>query len=446
MRARRLRQGALPLLGIEQSFDRYSHYLFRYPAKFHPPIVRLLIERYTTEGQTILDPFVGSGTLLVEALLLKRGAIGWDVDPVATAVAAVKARRYSPRKIQQSAQIMLASISKFRRPDAEYKMRMHVDLARHVYTPQVRALHRYVPPIPNIEHWFRRYVIVDLARILKVIETATVPSSHRQFFRVVFASIIRNSSNADPVPVSGLEVTSHMRRRDEAGRIIDPFALFSRAVERAIAAAIEFYKATGRIKPAVVECRDATASVRRIELSVDAVITSPPYQGAVDYYRRHTLETYWLGYARSREDRLRAMDRYLGRLKIPMRDPLLKRVLVKGTLASRWETKIRKVSTERANAFRHYINGMRLVFCALTKILRPGAPAIFVIGNSKWAGAEIPTRELFCEVAGKCFKLKETHKYPLKNRYMSYTRHNGADIKYEYVLVMRRTKAALKNS
>src|ERR1700733_12874697 len=45
--------------------------------------------------------------------------------------------------------------------------------------------------------------------------------------------IIRNSSNADPVPVSGLEYTAHMRKKDHAGRLVNPYALFRTALRRA---------------------------------------------------------------------------------------------------------------------------------------------------------------------------------------------------------------------
>ena len=60
---------------------KYTHYLFRFPAKFHPPAIRCLIDRCSTEGDVILDAFCGSGTLLLEAALARRSAVGVDVQP-----------------------------------------------------------------------------------------------------------------------------------------------------------------------------------------------------------------------------------------------------------------------------------------------------------------------------------------------------------------------------
>lgn len=57
---------------VEPSRPKLTHYLFRYPAKFHPPVVAALFERFTQTGDVVLDPFVGSGTSLVEGALLER--------------------------------------------------------------------------------------------------------------------------------------------------------------------------------------------------------------------------------------------------------------------------------------------------------------------------------------------------------------------------------------
>src|SRR5689334_2972771 len=67
-----------------------THRLFRYPAKFHPPVAAALIEQFSSPGDLILDPFVGSGTTLVEAAVRGRRSIGTDIDPLAVAVSRAK--------------------------------------------------------------------------------------------------------------------------------------------------------------------------------------------------------------------------------------------------------------------------------------------------------------------------------------------------------------------
>ncbi|MEM4331415.1 MAG: DNA methyltransferase, partial [Candidatus Anstonellales archaeon] len=58
-----------------------THYLnARYRGNWAPKVPRNLILRYTKEGETVLDAFVGSGTTLIEAKLLDRNAIGVDIN------------------------------------------------------------------------------------------------------------------------------------------------------------------------------------------------------------------------------------------------------------------------------------------------------------------------------------------------------------------------------
>ena len=74
------------------SYDQtaLTHGLHKYPAKFFPELPRWLIRRYSIELDTILDPFSGSGTTSVEALLLKRNSVGIDVDPFSRFLSKVK--------------------------------------------------------------------------------------------------------------------------------------------------------------------------------------------------------------------------------------------------------------------------------------------------------------------------------------------------------------------
>lgn len=425
-------------LKYAKEVDRLTHYLFRYPAKFHPPVVRTLLEMFTTRSDLVLDPFCGSGTLMVEAAVAGRSSFGIDVDPVAVAVARAKIHRYQATRLKCSAEHVLTSLERYHRPDKEYERRKFSDLTKSEYEAQVKPVAQWVPALPNLFHWFRRYVVVDLAWIRHVIESVTVPKTHKEFLRVVFASIIRNTSNADPVPVSGLEVTAYMKRRDEQGRLIDSFSAFARALERALEASESFAKRVCPGGSARVIQGDATQLDRYLHSMIDAVITSPPYHGAVDYYRRHKLEMFWLDHTRNTKERLALLNRYIGRFNVPQHHPYVSDNVLKTDLAKRWEARIRKVSHERANAFRHYLVAMTKFFASLADHVRVGSPIVLVVGHGAWNNTRIPTTQLFTEIASSKFRLRRVFWYPLKNRYMSYDRHNNASINKEYVLVFER--------
>ncbi len=58
----------------------------KYRGNFAPQIARNLIEMYSSEGDYVLDPMVGSGTTLIEAKLLNRKALGIDINPEAVEI------------------------------------------------------------------------------------------------------------------------------------------------------------------------------------------------------------------------------------------------------------------------------------------------------------------------------------------------------------------------
>lgn len=424
------------------SADRLTHYLFRYPAKFHAPVIKQLLLDFTADGDLVYDPFCGSGTLLVEAVVEGRNALGSDVDPVAVFVSDVKSRPLDEPMLRRDLATLQEAMAFHRRSERDYERLQWRDLGRRAFAREQKDV--WLPPIPNLEHWFRRYVLVDLGRILTVIQNAPISSASRRFFSLVFASIIRGVSNADPVPVSGLEVTSHMRRRDEAGRLIDPFNQWDTAARKAIAHMGAFSKAARTNVRASAFEADATSVAADIGgRPVSAVLTSPPYHGAVDYYRRHQLEMYWLRLIANHEQRLDLLQRYIGRTKVASRHPLLRESFTLPPSEERVEAEMRKVSGARADAFRHYCTAMSRVFEQLACVLPQSAPTLFVVGHSVWRGTSLNTSDLFAELSQPYFQLDEILDYPVKNKYMSYARRNGASIDHEYVLVLRRTPTPL---
>ena len=112
---------------------RLTHYLFRFPAKFHPPVVHSLIREYTTPGQTLLDPFCGSGTLLLASAAEGRHATGSDIDPVAVFISAIKTHRFPPGHLETSWSVLRPHLMTIARSADEYDSRRFVDITEDEY-------------------------------------------------------------------------------------------------------------------------------------------------------------------------------------------------------------------------------------------------------------------------------------------------------------------------
>lgn len=75
-----------------QSDNQYlTHWFYPYKGKYHPRLVRSIFNIIKMKyGETVLDPFIGSGTTTLEAHLFGLNSIGIDVSPVCTLISKVK--------------------------------------------------------------------------------------------------------------------------------------------------------------------------------------------------------------------------------------------------------------------------------------------------------------------------------------------------------------------
>lgn len=84
----------------KDNIQGFTHNYYRYPARFSPKFVREVIELFSKPGDVILDPFVGGGTTLVEALVSNRHSIGFDVSPIAVFVSQTKTTQLSENDLE----------------------------------------------------------------------------------------------------------------------------------------------------------------------------------------------------------------------------------------------------------------------------------------------------------------------------------------------------------
>src|SRR3989475_5511277 len=74
---------------------KHVHSLHPYLGKFIPQLVEVFLDRYFAPGDCVYDPFVGSGTTLVEANAFGADAVGCDISAFNCLLSRVKTARYS---------------------------------------------------------------------------------------------------------------------------------------------------------------------------------------------------------------------------------------------------------------------------------------------------------------------------------------------------------------
>ena len=153
-----------------------THGLHKYPAKFFPELPRWLIKRYSKKGNLILDPFAGSGTTNIEALLTKRHSIGIDVDPFSRYLSKVKITPLNEEELQST---------------QKYLLRLILN-----YKPS-KVSEKDIPIFPYRDNWFNKEIIFELAYLKQIINSLDTSEDIKDFFKICFSSIIRSVSNAD---------------------------------------------------------------------------------------------------------------------------------------------------------------------------------------------------------------------------------------------------------
>jgi DNA modification methylase len=86
---------------VRLKVSEYTHHYYRYPARFGESFVREAILNFSRPNSTVLDPFCGGGTAVVEALAQGRRAIGNDLSSLAIKVAKAKTTPLSTKQLNR---------------------------------------------------------------------------------------------------------------------------------------------------------------------------------------------------------------------------------------------------------------------------------------------------------------------------------------------------------
>ena len=79
--------------GREGKANYSVHTIGEYPSKIRPVVFHEIVKRFSNKNDIILDPFCGCGTMAVEAKLLGRNSINYDINPNAIKLTEEKLNR-----------------------------------------------------------------------------------------------------------------------------------------------------------------------------------------------------------------------------------------------------------------------------------------------------------------------------------------------------------------
>jgi DNA modification methylase len=350
------------LVPVPPGGDRATHLIHPYPAKLLPniPLFFANCSQLSSPGDLILDPFCGTGTVLLESVLAGRRAAGADANPLARLISQVKVR---PLK----------------RSQLERAVEAAVNAARHASpTP--------FSPVVDVERWYSRKTVQALGKLLTAVN-ATRDTSVRAFLQVCFSSCVKRASFADP----RLSVPVRLKPEELSEGLSAPEVreLFSRVA----GANTERLSRLGQMLPAplapVEIAADARHLVRPMDDRAQLIVTSPPYSSAQKYIRASSLSLGWLGLAPGHQ--LRPLERQnIGRehfAKSEYRQPPL--VIVPAAQAA--IDQIWEQNPLRAHITATYLSEMQAALAATVRCLKPGGYFVLVIGDNTICGQPFST-------------------------------------------------------
>jgi len=308
---------------------KHVHSLHPYLGKYVPQLVEELLRRHVPAGGRVLDPFAGSGTTLVQALESGYDSVGIDIAAFNCLLMRVKTREHNPFVLEHELRDVL---ERFERGDGE--TRGATAYLRRWFAPRSRAeLLRFRSLVDGYES----------ADVLRVVLARAARSAR---LTTHFDLDFPKTPQTEPY-------WCHKHRRE-----CRPVEHADHFIRRYLLDTLGRLKEFGRLRSrrtAEVIHGDA----REVELRevFDAVLTSPPYPGLIDYHEQH----------RYAYELLDLDDRCTAELG----------AAVRGTASA---------------AIRAYVEGVGDVLASSAEVLRPGGRLVIVVNDRRALYPEILER------------------------------------------------------
>jgi len=304
----------------ERERTKHVHRLHPYLGKYIPQLVEELFRRHVPAGGAVLDPFAGSGTTLVQALESGHPSAGVDIAAFNCLLMRVKTGAYNPFALEHELRDVLA---RFERGEGE--------------AGEATAY---------VRDWFAPQARDDLLRFRSLAEG----SGQADVLRVVLARAARSARLTTHFDLDFPQAPQHgpywcHKHRREC-RPVERAGHFVRRYTLDTLARLKEFARVRQVRPVAVLHGDA----RELELPgpFDAVVTSPPYPGLIDYHEQHRYAYELLGLEDRRARELGAAAR----------------------------------GTSKA-ALAEYVDGISGVLAACLRALRPQGRVVIVVNDRR---------------------------------------------------------------
>ena len=411
----------------EDDTREYTHGIHSYPAMMVCPISRNIIKimKGVMPISSLLDPFCGSGTVLVEGMLSGIANIsGNDINPLALFLTKMKTTQLDISTLQFSANKLMDSI---RSRYEQYILQIDSvdDVLVNTYGLDLTAksgwgddapryLTEYceknnvdinIPSFKNIGYWLPRVIL--LLQIIKDEINKIEDKDIRDFIFVAFSESIRLVSNRR----NGEFKLFRMPPAKVEKFVPDVIKEFSTILQRNIEKMNSFVEAcsdTGTDSKVTIFQNDAAVLQDVPNESVDLVITSPPYgdsRTTVAYGEYSRLSLQWLGIDNLSEKEIMGIDKSLmGGAKF--RNGFEYTIPSQSLRESLF--RIKDNDLERAGDVYSFYNDLEKAIKAISEKTKSGGYHFWVVGNRTVKGELLKTDVIISEIAD-CYSLEHIY-------------------------------------
>lgn len=368
----------------------YTHGYHKYPAKFIPPLAARLIQEYTKPGDLVGDPFMGSGTTLVEAILHDRRAVGTDINPIAWVIAKAKTTPIEPGRLAEKTAALLEAL-----PVNEQGV-------------LVSPLLNQVPRLEHerIDYWFAEPNRRELEVVLSLINQEP-DEDIRIFFLCGFSNVLKNCSR--------WLMKSSKPTVDKQKKIPPLVPTLRKQLNYMFKRNVLFVEALRGISPSVVIKHGDARNLPVFQNTIDLIVTSPPYVTSYEYADLHQLSNLVLGLATDLKELRKS---FIGSIQSAVNDePLL------SPLALEIIDNLKKADRKEGEGAQAYFQAMQQCLREMQAKLKPGGRTCIVIGNTALRKVPILNAEIFAEMGVKLgFKFDHLIKRKIPSKILPQTR------------------------